>query len=161
MREYGSTWRVRGGMDVAWGPPRRCLIYCLTIEAPLGSRKIGSWSLTERLSSSTFCIRRVITLRRPLMRHIPSKCWPVKGLVARKEGLSRPIPWRNLPGEIHRRQRKVMAAVFSIPHLKAFKFLTQFQITAPKASAQWHTRQFCHLTLGLARTEVERRNCNW
>ncbi|KAI9452156.1 cytochrome P450 [Russula earlei] len=37
-----------------------------------------------------------------------------------------------LAGEIHRRQRKVMAAAFSVPHLKTF--LTQFQRTAAKAS---------------------------
>jgi cytochrome P450 len=36
-----------------------------------------------------------------------------------------------LEGEIHRRQRKVMAGAFSVPHLKAF--LTQFQVTASKA----------------------------
>ncbi len=36
-----------------------------------------------------------------------------------------------LTGEIHRRQRKVMAAAFSVPHLKAF--LAQFQVTASKA----------------------------
>jgi cytochrome P450 len=35
-----------------------------------------------------------------------------------------------LAGEIHRRQRKVMAAAFSVPHLKTF--LAQFQVTASK-----------------------------
>ncbi|KAI0269015.1 cytochrome P450 [Russula aff. rugulosa BPL654] len=33
-------------------------------------------------------------------------------------------------GEIHRRQRKVMAGAFSVPHLKAF--LSRFQVTASK-----------------------------
>ncbi|KAI0306241.1 cytochrome P450 [Multifurca ochricompacta] len=38
-------------------------------------------------------------------------------------------------GEIHRRQRKVMAAAFSVPHLKAF--LIQFQFTASKLAQKW------------------------
>ncbi|KAN0138914.1 cytochrome P450 [Lactarius tabidus] len=37
--------------------------------------------------------------------------------------------------DIHRRQRKVMAGAFSVPHLKAF--LTQFQITASKLAQKW------------------------
>ncbi|KAF8274825.1 cytochrome P450 [Lactarius quietus] len=42
---------------------------------------------------------------------------------------------KTLTREIHRRQRKVMAAAFSVPHLKAF--LTQFQITASKLAQKW------------------------
>ena len=38
---------------------------------------------------------------------------------------------KQLVGEIHQRQRKVMAGVFSVPQLKAF--LPQFQVTASKA----------------------------
>ncbi|KAI0253590.1 cytochrome P450 [Lactifluus subvellereus] len=38
-------------------------------------------------------------------------------------------------GEVHRRQRKVMATAFSVPHLKAF--LAQFQVTASKLVQRW------------------------
>ena len=67
---------------------------------------------------------------------------------------------QSLLGETHRRQRKVMAAAFSVPHLKAF--LGQFQITTSKAR---HHRQKLRqagrqANLISACTEVEGRNCH-
>ncbi len=47
-------------------------------------------------------------------------------------------------GEIHRRQRKVMAGAFSVPHLKAF--LTRFQMTASKARGHRWNRMTGTLT---------------